>query len=76
VKEQLTLFEMQRGRRVRSVRTDRGREYLNAALREFFKERGIQVQTTAPYTPQQNGRAERLNRTLLEKVRSMLYEST
>lgn len=33
------------------------------------------MQTTAPYTPQQNGRAERLNSTLMEKVPSMLYGS-
>nr|CAA49283.1 gag,protease,endonuclease, reverse transcriptase,RNaseH [Volvox carteri f. nagariensis] len=75
VKSVLTLLENQCGQKVKEVRTDRGREYLNAELREFYGERGIVHQTSAPYTPQQNGIAERLNRTLMEKVRCMLIES-
>nr|AAB51275.1 reverse transcriptase, gag, polyprotein [Volvox carteri f. nagariensis] len=75
VKDALLLLENQTGRRVREIVSDRGREYVNVKLRAFFAERGIRHNISAPYTPEQNGRAERLNRTLLEKVRAMLQES-
>ncbi|GLC47439.1 hypothetical protein PLESTM_002074400 [Pleodorina starrii] len=75
VKVMLTLLETQSGRTVRKVRTDRGREYLNSEIDTFYEERGITHETSAPYTPQQNGVAERLNRTLMERVRCMLSES-
>jgi hypothetical protein len=49
---------------------------MNVTLRKFFGEKGIVHQTSAPYTPQQNGAAaERLNRTLMDRVRCMLHES-
>lgn len=75
VKEVICMLETQSGERVQAIRTDRGGEYLNASLKEFYKAKGIISQTTAPYSPQQNGSAERLNRTLVEKVRAMLLEA-
>ena len=72
VKRTLALLETQTGGKVVAVRTDRGGEYVNQELSAWFGERGVQHQLTAPYTPQQNGRAERLNRTLMERVRAML----
>ena len=57
------------------MRSDNGTEYVNGTLERFFKKNGIVHETTAPYTPQQNGKAERLNRTLVEKVRAMLYDA-
>ena len=73
VKEVLLMLETQAGQQLKLVCTDRGSEYLNAPLMEFFKGEGIVHETTAPYTPQQNGAAERLNRTLMERVRVMLH---
>lgn len=75
VKEVLELLENQSGMKVRAVRTDRGTEYLNETLSEYFKGKGIVCETTAPYTPEQNGIAERLNRTLLERTRAMLIDA-
>eukprot|EP00951_Prasinocladus_malaysianus_P026715 scaffold237829_cov15-Prasinocladus_malaysianus.AAC.1 len=75
VKEVLTMLETQTGDKVKIIRTDRGGEYLSCELRSFFKSKGIIHQTTAPYSPQQNGSAERLNRTLVEKVRAMLQDA-
>lgn len=75
VKEVINMLESQSGEKTQVVRTDRGGEYLNASLKEFYKAKGIIAQTTAPYSPQQNGSAERLNRTLVEKVRAMLLDS-
>ncbi|GJZ32266.1 putative ribonuclease H-like domain-containing protein [Tanacetum coccineum] len=58
-----------------SVRTDRGTEFLNKTLNAFFKEEGIEHQTSTPRTPEQNGIVERRNRTLVEAARTMLSAS-
>jgi hypothetical protein len=60
------------GCKIRSLRSDNGGEYLSCALKDHLTEHGITRQLTVPYTPQQNGTAERLNRTLLNSTRSML----
>lgn len=75
VKRTITLLENQSGRQLKAVRTDRGGEYLNATLADYFAGKGVEHQTTTPYTPEQNGKAERLNRTLEERIRAMLLES-
>jgi hypothetical protein len=75
VKEVIALLENQTGLSVKAVRMDNGKEYINDYLGGFFKSKGIQPQTTVPYTPQQNGKAERLNLTLLDKVRAMLADA-
>ncbi|KXZ45879.1 hypothetical protein GPECTOR_49g463 [Gonium pectorale] len=60
--------------KVKFVRTDRGREYVNKELSEWYGQKGITDQTTTGYAPEQNGVAERLNRTLLDKARALLKE--
>ena len=75
VKKTMMRWETQSGKRLKAVRTDRGTEYLNTELETYFSSRGIVHQTTAAYTPEQNGVAERFNRTLMEKVRAMLYDA-
>jgi transposase InsO family protein len=75
VKESIILLETQTGERVRKVRTDNGGEYINDYLGEFFKSKGIIHETTAPYTPEQNGKAERLNRTINEKACALLADA-
>ena len=69
------MVERQTGKRVKILRSDNGGEYVSGHLKEFLRNCGIQQQTTVPRTPQQNGAGERLNRTLLDKVRSMLIGS-
>lgn len=51
---------------------DNGREYLSNDFKAFCSEKGITFHLTIPYTPQQNGVAERMNRTITEKARAML----
>ncbi|GJX79926.1 retrovirus-related pol polyprotein from transposon TNT 1-94 [Tanacetum coccineum] len=58
-----------------SVCTDRGTEFLNKTLNAFFKEEGIEHQTSTPRTPEQNGVVERRNRTLVKAARTMLSAS-
>ena len=61
--------------RVFKLLTDRGAKYTSSAFREFLFWRGICQELTTPYTPEQNGEAERDNRTSMEAVRSMIYSS-
>src|SRR5947209_362323 len=75
VREVISMLETQCGRRVKAIRTDNGTEYVNKELTEFLQSRGIIHQTTVPYNPEQNGAAERLNRTLLERARAMLNDA-
>ena len=60
------------GRTPRAMRTDRGKEYVNEPLQTWCRERGIDTQLTAPYSPSQNGIAERANCTLVELARAMI----
>lgn len=60
------------GHRVKTIRSDRGGEFLSNELVNLCEERGIERQLTVPYTPQQNGIVERRNRTVMEMARSML----
>jgi len=62
------------GTRISKLRCDSGGEYTSKALEEFCKGKGIEIQYISPYCPQQNGHAERLNRTLCEKGQSLLIE--
>jgi hypothetical protein len=73
--EVLQRMQVQSGLKVATVRSDNGGEYVNQHLDAYFKTNGIVHNLTVPYTPQQNGKAERLNRTLLDRTRAMLYKS-
>ena len=64
--------ERHTGKKIKCLRSDRGGEYLSKAFSTRLDQSGIRRHLTAPYTPQQNGVAERMNRTLVELVRSML----
>jgi transposase InsO family protein len=64
------------GKKVQYVRSDNGGEYVNAVLRQYFLDKRIVHERTVPRNPEQNGAVKRLNRTLVEKIRCMLNEST
>ncbi|KAA0056672.1 ty1-copia retrotransposon protein [Cucumis melo var. makuwa] len=64
--------ENQLGKRIKRLRSDRGGEYSDKTLKEFCESNGIIHEFTAPYSPQQNGIAERKNRTLKEMMNAML----
>ena len=63
--------ENQKCRKVKYLRTDNGTEFKNSEFMEFCKNEGIARHFTVKRTPQQNGVAERMNRTLLERARCM-----
>ena len=63
--------ENQLDRKIKVIRSDRGGEY-EAPFGDFCSQNGIIHQTTAPYSPQQNGVVERKNRTLKEMMNALL----
>ncbi|GKA37638.1 retrotransposon protein, putative, ty1-copia subclass [Tanacetum coccineum] len=68
--------ENQLGKTIKSLRSDRGGEYMSQEFLDHLKEHGIIAHRTPPYTPQNNGVSERRNRTLLDMVRSMMSQTT
>ena len=66
------MVELQTGKKVKKLRTDNGLEYINDEFNKFCRDEGMVRHKTVTNTPQQNGLAERMNRTLLERVRCML----
>jgi transposase InsO family protein len=60
--------------KVKKIRSDNGTEFKNTQVEDFLYEEDIKHEFSAPYTPQQNGVAERKNRTLIEMARTMLDE--
>jgi transposase InsO family protein len=71
-KEFKALVENQTEKRIKVSRIDNGGELYDNEFEEFCKKCGISRHKTNPCTPQQNGVAERMNRTLMEKTRCIL----
>lgn len=63
-------------RPILSFQTDNGREFDNTILRSFFSTKGIVFRLSCPYTSQQNGKAERILRTLNDSVRTLLLHAS
>lgn len=68
-------IELQTESKIKAIRTDNGGEYCSAEFDRFCRDNGIQHQLTTAYTPQQNGVAERMNRTLIEKAKCLLFDA-
>ncbi|GJX74538.1 putative ribonuclease H-like domain-containing protein [Tanacetum coccineum] len=61
--------------RVKVIRCDNGTEFKNRVMNQFCEMKGIKREFSVARTPQQNGVAERKNRTLIEAARTMLADS-
>ena len=68
------VVENQSGKKIKNFRTKNGTEYELNEFNEFFREADIKRETTTVYTLEQNGVAERKNRTIVEVSRAMLYD--
>lgn len=68
-------IELQMELKIKMIRTDNGGEYCSVEFEKYCKGNGIQHQLTTAYTPQQNGVAERMNRTLIEKAKCLLFDA-
>ncbi|CAI7844378.1 unnamed protein product [Closterium sp. NIES-54] len=72
LKEWMPRAQRESGHKVKVIRTNNGGEFIGADFEAVLKKKGIQHQLTVPYNPQQNGVAERFNRTLQEGARTLL----
>ncbi|GJP45445.1 hypothetical protein CLOM_g4834 [Closterium sp. NIES-68] len=72
LKEWMPRAQRECGHKVKVIRSDNGGEFIGADFEGELKRKGIQHQLTVPYNPQQNGVAERFNRTLQEGARTLL----
>ena len=63
------------GNRIKMLQPDNGKEYINREFDTYLKTQGIKRRLTVPYTPQQNGIAERKNRMLVEMARCMMRQA-
>lgn len=71
IKDYVTYLKA-RGMHPNAFQCNQGAEFLNNELIRWLREQGIELQTTAPYSPFQNGAAEHLHRTLVELARAMM----
>ena len=72
-KEYRPEVEKQLGKQIKRLRTDGGGEY-EKWMEAHLKGSGIIHETTVPYSPDQNGVAERANRTIMERVKAIIAE--
>ncbi|GJR99164.1 putative ribonuclease H-like domain-containing protein [Tanacetum coccineum] len=71
----ITGIENQINHKVKIIRCDNGTEFKNSEMNQFCEMKGIKREFSVARTPQQNGVAERKNRTLIEAARTMLADS-
>ena len=74
-KEFKVMVENLTGLTIKVIRTDNGGEYTSIEFEGYLRNHGIIHEKTAPYTPEQNGLAEVMNRIIIERARSMLHDS-
>jgi transposase InsO family protein len=73
-KEFKALIENLSERKIKILRSDNGGEYTSKEFVNFCKDVGIKRELTTPYNPQQNGVAERKNKTIMEAVKIMIHD--
>jgi hypothetical protein len=64
------------GRKIKVLRSDNGGEYTSKDLNNFCIEVGIKREYIVPYKPQQNGVAERKNKTIIEETKAMIHDQS
>lgn len=74
-KEFQSMVEKQKDRKIKILRTDNGGEFCSQDFERYLKQQGILHQKTNAYTPQQNGLSERMNRSLVEKARCLIFDA-
>lgn len=69
-----TMIENQLDHKIKAFRSDNGTEFTNNAFKQFCTSNGIRLETSNTDTPQQNGVAERMNRTIRESATALLTD--
>ncbi|CAB0012236.1 unnamed protein product, partial [Nesidiocoris tenuis] len=72
----VAMAEARFGKKVANLRCDGGGEYSSRTFKEYCEAKGIQIHYNISRNPENNGLAERLNRSCVEKARCMLYDSS
>jgi len=72
IKNLIEKLETHTGSHVKTIRSDRGGEFIDGRLQTYLRSKGITHEFSAPHTPQQNGVAERFNQTTHESALAML----
>ena len=67
-------MENQIGKKIRVLRTDNGGEYTSNEFMDYFLAEKIKKEHNVPHTPQQNGVADRKNRTMVGAAKAMLFD--
>nr|GEV74868.1 zinc finger BED domain-containing protein RICESLEEPER 2-like [Tanacetum cinerariifolium] len=75
LKKFITKIENVVDKKVKVIRCDNGSEFKNSVMNDFYAMKGIRREFSVARTPQQNGVAERRNKTLIEATRTMLADS-
>ena len=73
-KEYKVMIEKHSEKSIKTLRSDNGGEFTSNEFNEICKKAGIKRELTSPYNPQQNGVAERKNRTIMEAVKAMIHD--
>lgn len=73
--EYVNLVENITGKKVKNIRCDNGKEYINSNVYKCIREKGIRMSTCPPYVHELNGVAERYNRSVMDVARCLLIES-
>jgi transposase InsO family protein len=71
-KEFQKYYELLSNKKIKELRTDNGKEYFSNEIIQYLKNAGIKHNTSPEYCPESNGKAERLNRTIITKARCMM----
>lgn len=74
-KEFKNYVERRTGKKLKTIRSDNGTEYTNNEFKNYLAAQGIKHEYSVEYTPQQNGTAERKNRTLVEMARCLMLQA-
>lgn len=75
IQKYLGEFESESGRRIKRITTDNGSEFSNEKVKTLCELEHVKLDFVAPYTPEQNGAAERNNRTIVETATVMIAQS-
>ena len=68
------LAKKESGMKIKALRRKNGGEYVSQKFKDFYATKGIKRELTAPHNPQQNGVAERKNRSIVGATRVMLHD--
>lgn len=74
VRDFVDFINQQKDAKVRILRSDGGYEFCNEKMESYLSKHGIVHETSAPYSPKDNGKIERRNRTMLEMTRCLLKD--